>query len=235
MYNQKDAFLLGRNNTIDIKLMHAKEYIESVEWKKRFQKWLTMVWVIGYIVSVVIAWAILYPQETNASSFLARFPTENTVIACYNNWDIRESKSCTSPWDQNIILPARSQIEVWQKYYTDEQILNRLSLVNFESSFNENAWNKYAVWYVQTLRTYSIPSDIDSQLNWMKNHKEWYTRKICSRYWNEYNSYDSQSAWEYGVLACIYRMHYHAYKWVAYAKKWILVTKYYKWYMFWIK
>ena len=241
---QREAKLLKRSNTIDLKYMNAKEYVDNIEWNTNFmkksKKILVFVWIAWYIVSCFYGWGIVYPKTANADhteqnmSFLARFPDEKRVIGCYNDitLQVREESRCTTPWDHNIILPAESQIKEWLKYYNEYEIINRLALVNFESSFNESASNKYAKWYVQTLRTYSIPNDINSQLSWMKNHKEAYTRKICRKYWNQRNSYDWFDAGEYWVLSCMYRMHYHAYKWTWYAKRGILTTKFYKWYMF---
>jgi len=42
------------------------------------------------------------------------------------------------------MLPPRSQIKIWLKYFNEFEIINRLGIVNFESSFDENAGNKYA-------------------------------------------------------------------------------------------
>ena len=176
-------------------------------------------------------------------SFIRQFPLEKMVIGCYNKFtkETRDWYVCSKPWDHNIILPSRSDITIWLKYYTPEQVVNRLALVNFESSFNIYAQNKYAKWYVQTLKSYNIAIDIDSQLSWMKNRnktykktyysgKYWKTR-WCGYYWTNNNIKDWVKAWEYWVLACLYRYHYDANKGSWYAKRWIITTIFYKNYL----
>jgi len=71
------------------------------------------------------------------------------------------------------MLPTVSQIEIWREVFpNDEMIINRLPIVNFESGFDEYAGNKYAKGYVQTLRSYSIPPDVESQLEWMRDRQD---------------------------------------------------------------
>jgi len=175
--------------------------------------------------------------------YLSHFPTEKTVIGCYNDRDktTREASKCTRWGDHNITLPPRSQIKIWLKYFNPFEITNRLAIVNFESNFDENASNPYAKGYVQTLRKWNIPKDIDSQLQWLAKRQKsqgkvqvWKSKR-CGYYWKNHNFTDWYEAWEYGVLSCIYRYHYHAYKGMWYAKRWVTTTKFYKEYMFWLK
>ena len=175
---------------------------------------------------------------------LWHFPTVKTVIWCYNDISktTRESMRCTKKGDHNITLPTREHIKIWLKYYNDYEILNRLALVNFESNFDENAENHMARGYVQTLKSYNIPIDIDSQLNWLKNRNKTYKKvyyggkywraRGCGYYWNNNNPVDWYPKWEYWVLACLYRFHYNANTGMWYAKRGMLVTKFYKKYMF---
>jgi hypothetical protein len=190
---------------------------------------------------------MMHFSKTHASegqnlAFLARFPDENTVIWCYNDRTkkAREASKCTQWGDHNIILPARSQIKEWLKVYNHFEIVNRLGIVNFESWFREYVWNPHAYWYVQTLRKWNIKPEIIPQLTWMKNRQFYQKKKFaangsrrCWYYWDHDNLKDWFEAGEYGVLSCLYRYHYHSQKWTWYAQRWIAVTKYYKWYMYW--
>lgn len=163
----------------------------------------------------------------NAHTLETRNPTKNWN--CY--W--------WGAWWHNIQLPPRSHIETRKKYWPDNGIINRLSIVNFESSFNENAWNPHAKWYVQTLRKYNISPDIDSQLGWLKKREEWnvlkewvywaYWKKSprCWSYRNQPNNRDWFPQWEEGVVACMYRHHYHANEWTWYAKKAMKAREFY--------
>ena len=216
---------------------------------RKVLKWL----VIPFIAFMVLVIGIWITNDTNAYNwehdrFLAHFPLETRVIGCYNNYtkETREDYICTKPWDLNIKLPARSQIVTWFKYYNEYQIMNRLALVNFESSFNIHASNPYAKWYIQTLRSYNISIDIDTQLQWLKNREnrtywkvyyagKWGKTRWCGYYWNNFNTKDNVEAWEYWVLSCMYRYHYQANTWMWYGARGIKVTKFYKYYMFWIK
>lgn len=180
--------------------------------------------------------------------FINRFPLEKMIIGCYNDItkETRQASVCTKRWDHNIKLPPRSHIIVWLKYYTPHQILNRLAIPNFESDFNIYAKNKYAKWYVQTLKSHNVNIDIDSQLAWLKNRESktyakrfyaWKYWKIrwCGYYWDNYNFKDWAWAWEYWVLTCMYRYHYDANNWIWYWKRWVKATKFYKKYLFWME
>ena len=87
-----------------------------------------------------LAFAGIFKADANINNkFINRFPLENTIIGCYNSITktTREDTFCNIQGDHNIILPAREQIKEWLKYYNEAQIVNRLALVNFESSFRE--------------------------------------------------------------------------------------------------
>jgi len=159
-----------------------------------------------------------------------------TIIGCYNSRtaEIREPLNswvywCYMwDWWKNIMLPPESHLEVWRRYWTERQVINRLVIVNFESSFDENRSNPFAHWYVQTLRKRDISKDIDSQLRWMKNREQWIlSDNVCGRYWSQYNSIDWFERWERGVLACMYRYHYHNEKGIWYAKRGMKVRDFY--------
>lgn len=249
---KKQAQKLGHKNTIDLKAIYAKEYLDSKKTKMdNFKEtWIKIVAWVGifyYILTLLFGWGMFIPNEANANNtgenlaFLNRFPEHTSVIGCYNDYTkkVREGTKCTQKGDKNVSLPPRSQIKVWLKYYNEFEIINRLAIVNFESNFNENAQNSHAIWYVQTLRSHGVAPDIDSQLKWMSNRqasqKVKYTAwgsKRCGYYWENDNVKDGFEAWEYGVLSCLYRYHYHAYKGTWYAKRGIEATQYYKRYMF---
>jgi len=244
-----------RNLTIDLRAIIANDYLQSKKtkfqkWKDTILKYVAWVGIILYLMLSFGTWSgNISIWKANASegqnlAFLAHFPEKSTVIWCYNSWtkEIREAKRCTRWGDHNIILPPQSQIKIWLKYFNEFEIINRLALVNFESSFNPNAGNYFAKWYVQTLRKYKISPDIDSQLQWLKNRQKYqkvkFTKnwsKRCWYYWSNNNYKDWFEAWEYWVLSCLYRYHYHSKKGTWYSKRGIKTTKFYKEYIFWIK
>lgn len=197
-----------------------------------------------YILSVITIFIILFWSQSvifannDNNWFLKYFPNNQKIIIwCYNKISrkIRKSDKCYYKWDSNIILPTKSQIKIWLKYFNKNEIINRLALVNFESWFNPFAWNNYAYWYVQTLRKYHINPDIDSQLQWLKKRQNEQKVKYTSRgskrcwiYWNQYNYIDWFNSGEYWVLSCLYRYHYNSKKWVWYSNRGIKITKFYK-------
>lgn len=258
----KQAKKLNMPMTIDLKAMMADEYLQSKKTKmdilkEKTVKMVSVAGIIWFLIVSMVGWGIITPEKANGYTedeinnelgyFLARFPDEKTVIGCYNDRtkqvrELWEAKGCYKWWDHNIVLPPRSQIKVWLKYFNEFEIINRLALVNFESNFDENANNPYAHGYVQTLRSHGVLKDIDSQLSWLKNRQSYqkvkYTKwgsKRCGYYWDNKNYKDGFEAGEYGVLSCLYRYHYHAHKGTWYAKRGIKATKYYKEYMFGIK
>jgi len=167
---------------------------------------------------------------------LDNLPEYVSIVWCYRDWVIKKPKSdqwwgCYLPWWwwHNIMLPPQSHIVTWRKYYNDSQIINRLALVNFESSFNEDASNKFAHWYVQTLRTHWVSKDMATQLEWMRNREKRYSDngKYCGKYWKQNNKVDWYDKWADAVLACLYRYHNHANR-TWYSKRWMTVTRYYR-------
>ena len=172
--------------------------------------------------------------------FLSQFPEQQALlVGCYSmsHNTIFKPFNGTCAWvmrAQAIWLPPRSHIKVWLEFWTPEQIVNRLALVNYESAFRENAWNRYAYWYVQTLRKYGIQPDIRSQLEWLHKRgqvilsKEINGSKRCGIYWEQDNTVDWYKVGMYAVLACYYRYHYHASKWSWYAKRGVETTKFYR-------
>ena len=247
--------LSDRKTTDQIQKQSRNRKVNRIKSKlKPIMIWLVTTAFIWVLTSLIPAEAhnITTSEKKHANYdvmgehgyYLSHFPTERTVIGCYNDRDktTREAMKCTRWGDHNITLPPRDQIKIWLKYFTPFEITNRLALVNFESNFDENASNAHAKGYVQTLRSHWVAKDINSQLAWLKKRqsvhgKEYFAWKYgrvrgCGYYWNNYNNKDNLPAWEYAVLACFYRFHYHYSKWVWYAKRWVKVTKFYKKYMF---
>jgi hypothetical protein len=241
-----------KNPTIDVKYITSLEYVQD---NSRFHKHSFFIILFLSILLIIAIW-ITFIKTTNADNttitdnvpikvdsnynFLQKFPDEHTVIWCYNDRSktTREASICTMWWDHNIILPPKKHIKKWLTVFNEKETVNRLALVNFESSFKENAENKYAKWYVQTLKKWKIKPEIIPQLEWMKNRQKYQKVKIsssgskrCWYYWDNYNYKDWFPAWEYWVLACLYRYHYNANTWTWYAKRWILTTKFYKNYL----
>lgn len=254
IFTQKQAKKLKLPVTIDLKEMHAREYLQSKKSKMETLKENALqitgvAGVIWFIIVTLFGWGVIDTPKVNAFSdrelqnlpFVIKFPTEKRVIGCYNDYTkvAREGTSCTKAGDHNILLPSRSHITEWLNHFNEQETVNRLALVNFESSFIEENGNPYAYGYVQTLRKWGVAPDINSQLKWLKNRQDHqkveYTAggsKRCGYYWKNNNTVDGFSAGEYGVLSCLYRYHYHAYKGTWYAKRGIEATLYYKWYMY---
>ena len=118
-----------------------------------------------------------------------------TVIACLNENDmtIHEAKGSWSTacflwkgWKwKNIMLPPQKDLDKFKEIFW-EDYKYRLAIANFEGSFREDAGNASAKWYLQTLRSYNIPNDITSQLNWLKTREIGTTGRICDlNGWNK--------------------------------------------------
>jgi len=167
--------------------------------------------------SLLIGFIALY-EDAMASE-------EIKIIGCINsvtletklpkNWNCFYWKG----W-QNIMLPTVSQIEIWREVFpNDEMIINRLPIVNFESGFDEYAGNKYAKGYVQTLRSYSIPPDVESQLEWMRDRQDSQKEWSCSHY---------SDSGEERMMRCLYARHYGATSWYDwYPNKLIVARNFY--------
>ena len=163
--------------------------------------------------------------------FLEKFQDTHQIIWCINTKTNKVEKPSSS-WNcfiwknyQNIMLPPKSHVLKYLEVYEDnvDDIIKSFPTENMESSFNEDAWNKYAYWYVQTLRKYKIKPDIESQLTWKKERQEnqLENKKQCWFYKD-----DSPDQ-----IKCIYRYHYHATKWYAYAEKSYILYLFYKKYL----
>ena len=244
--NKNTINLSNRLHISEIKRNRVKRNVRNNELPI-LKSILSFVLMFIMLVGILINRSPVEANNQDHDTFLRHFPLETRVIGCYNKYtkETREDSICTKPWDLNIKLPARWQIVIWLKYYSEHQILNRLALVNFESSFNIHASNPVAKWYIQTLRSYNIPIDIDTQLQWLKNREQKTYAKVsyagkygkirgCAYYWNNTNFKDWFAQWEYGVLSCMYRYHYQANTGTWYWKRWVKATKFYKKYMFWI-
>lgn len=174
--------------------------------------------LIDLVVTIAVILAItgMYIGKSHASE-------EIKIIGCINTNTLETTKP--SNWNcfkgkgwQNIMLPPKSHINKWKQVFTNEkEIINRLAIVNGESWFNENASNKWAKWYVQTLRSYKIKPDIVSQLKWMKKRQESQKKGNCSQHKTEDR-----------LMICLFARHYGALSpnhW--YPKKNMKVREYY--------
>lgn len=173
---------------------------------------------------------VIYKEKTEKDIFLDKFEDYHKIIWCYNT-KTGEIKEINEKWNcflwnnyQNITLPPKNHIEKYFLVYNNiEDIIKSLPTINFESSFNENAENKHAIWYVQTLKSYNIQKDIVSQLTWMKNRQDSQLNNKNQCWYYDWNEKDQ--------LKCLYRYHYHSKKWYAYAEKSYKVYEYYKNYL----
>lgn len=160
-----------------------------------------MQWIINFTITIIVMVVILATIQAKASENIK-------IIWCINKITL-ETKQPSEKWNcyygegwQNIMIPPDSHINIWREVFeNDEMIINRLPIVNFESWFDENASNKHAKWYVQTLRSYLIPPDILSQLKWMKDRQESQKKGNCSQH---------IESGENRVMRCLYARHYGA-------------------------
>lgn len=166
------------------------------------------------------------PKITQTSSLAGLLWDGVQVIGCINSKTLEVRKplakvgmECYHGQNrQNIKVPPLSHLPYFQKYWhTDRAVINRFPIINFESSFNENAKGKWDWWYVQTRIHYNVPRDIDSQLWWMARREKENTLKVylngskrCGYFRENPNTFDGFPAGEEWVLACMYRYHNHA-------------------------
>ena len=129
-----------------------------------------------------------------------------TIIGCANTQTL-ETRPPNNNWNcllgqnwQNIMLPPASHWDTWKEVFNNNprMIINRLPIVNFESWFNEYAWNYWAYGYVQTLRSYNIPPEIKPQLEWMRHRQSTQVVGNCS-----HRSYSEDA-----MIRCLYNRHY---------------------------
>lgn len=174
----------------------------------------------------------------------ARADEWNIIIWCLNQ-ETLETRVPNNNWNclywqgwQNIMIPPYSHIKLWRKVFdNDRQIINRLPIVNFESWFDVNAENPFAIWYVQTLKRWGVDREILPQLEWMKKRQDvqwnrfmawkYWRIRACGFYWDSYNYVDRFPAWEEWVISCLYRWHYHANTGRWYARKLMKARAYY--------
>jgi len=72
MYDKKTAKILWMNETIDLREINAREYLE---WKKTIInrmywyaiKYIAPVWIFYFLIACIFGWGILSPEITNAS------------------------------------------------------------------------------------------------------------------------------------------------------------------------
>lgn len=157
-----------------------------------------------------------------------KFTENRQIIWC---WKWLETR-WTNKWNcyywtgwHNIYLPPKKDLEVYKEVFGNSvsRILNSFPTENRESWFDENAWNKHAKWYVQTLRKWNIDKWIKPQLEWKRNRQDhqktvWWCSKIVG---------------EEAIISCLYRLHYHATKWYRYSDESMSVREYYYNYLLW--
>lgn len=223
--NSKKRLILSLIKKVSILgLFLMKETIKALPSQvKKWMFFILVIWLVGYFLSIVIANA----KTPSIDDYLT---DSIQVIWCYNDktLETRKATKCTQRGDHNIMLPKKSDLKVWRKFFTDRQIVNRLPIVNFESWFQETAQNKFARGYVQTLRKWNISPKIEPQLKWMNDRQvSQKSSGRCGKYWEIYNKKDGFKAWEEWVIACLYRYHYHAYKGMWYSKRAMKVRAFY--------
>lgn len=137
------AFLSPREQIqleIDELKVHEEHAKDQMNWRER--KWKELV---GARKEREYARDNLVEKQ---KSTLDSLPDHVQIVGCYKDGVIKEPNNgnCLyGPGRKNIMTPPVSHIRIWRKYYNDRQIINRLALVNFESSFDENAYNDFAI------------------------------------------------------------------------------------------
>lgn len=196
---------------------------------------------VFWVASLVL---ICIASLSYTKSAWAFFNEKPKVIGCINTLTYETFKpnkkgNCLTfgPNIQNIMLPPKSHIKIWKKVYNESEAINRLPIVNFESGFNPKANNKYAIGYVQTLRKWNVSTEIKTQLEWMKTRQDYQKQthingvnwvvEACGIYKYKDNVRDGYLKGEEGVMACLYRWHYHAHNGTWYARKAMSAREYY--------
>lgn len=177
------------------------------------------------IKSIITLIIILFPSIIFANNFDDKFENEYKIIWCINNnFETRkpnENWNCLLwKWRQNIWLPPKSHLEIYKKvfYNSEARIINSLPTENLESWFNPNAQNKYAIWYVQTLRKRGVWLSIEEQLTRKRDRQtsQKNNKKLCWSYKTEND-----------IIKCLYKWHYSFTKWEYYSQKSMKVREYY--------
>lgn len=155
------------------------------------------------------------------------------VIACLNEKDMsihETNKGNCFLWKgwkwKNIMLPPQKDLDTFKEIFW-EDYKYRLAIANFEGSFREDNGNPYAHWYLQTLRSYNIPADITSQLNWLAKREIGTTGRICDlNGWNKtkIERYTCMAGGHYGFHKPDSKYYAHL---VMYKKRYKVVTEYY--------
>lgn len=183
-------------------------------------------------------------EQTQFQKVVYDLPQETTIIGCFNSltMETREPNDGTcygfgnSGW-HNISLPPQWHFPKWREFWSEGGVINRLVIVNFESNFNPEAWNPYAHWYVQTLRSYNIAPDVTSQLSWMAYRETHNTGKRCAEFLHRDYIKGNAKAGQSGYISCIARWHYgffsdpsnkHYHTSLFYAKRANIVRQYYE-------
>lgn len=155
------------------------------------------------IIAILILLAIKLPK-----TFAQEYPA---LIKCYNykTGEIHEPLNQTKEWcylGQNwepIYIPSDTQMNLLQKHFTKEQIINRLPILNRESRFNSKAIGKFSYgkdcWLLQIRDIYGWCKMTDEeQILWLKKRMESQYKWNCSQYRNK---------WEERMLRCLYSRH----------------------------
>lgn len=217
---------------------HKPTIIDKLDKLERAHlKWNKLIWLPIAVCLLLFILSLGGQNKTNAIDgvdlFEWKLQEERLVIGCYNSYTKTaraifntEETGCYKNWDHNIMVMPEAHLPIWRTLWNDREIINRMPIVNFESGYDVNASNAHARWYVQTLRSYNIDINIKPQLQWMYNRQQVqkleYTKwgsPRCGIYWSQYNYKDGFNAWEEGVMACLYRYHYHAHNGVWYSNK----------------
>ena len=165
--------------------------------------WLIALWLFA----IFSPWAV---RAANREAFNIKNYLEEDIkiIWCYNKHN-HETRKTTDKWNChywnwwfNIMLPPKSHATARNNVFNwnAREIINRLPVVNFESSFRPDAENSIAIWYVQTLKRRQADTSIEWQLEWMKSRmNQQKTQWTCS-----YTKWSSEEM----ILRCLYKRHY---------------------------
>ena len=159
------------------------------------------------------------------------------VIGCLNEKDMTihepNKGNCFlgNGWRwKNIMIPPQKDLDMFKKIFW-EDYKYRLAIANFEGSFREDAGNASAYGYLQTLRSYKIPPDITSQLNWLAKREIGTTGRICDLNNNAPYGWDTKldryvcmARWHFGFHKPDTKHYSHG---IMYWKRYRAVTEYY--------
>ena len=195
-------------NTIDLKGMYAKEYIESQKTqftiiKEKAMKIIAIWGVIWYLVVLLFGWGIITPQEAKASHTV-----QNTSIKEQIRTERLEicEKAYKESWINKRFIhdqvPAVRCATYMTLIYAFESDFWQSNMCTTQNNCHGMKWNGYnhpawfitfenqtqsREWFANRYFKFHYKKDIKTFVyNWSMTDQEDYTTFVKSRYWQVY-------------------------------------------------